>query len=44
MAYSWDAFNLCHAAHWQEMAYMMIPTDTLANVVKAYGYEGEKGA
>lgn len=41
MAYSGDAFHLCHSTTWQEMAYMMIPTDTLANVVKAYGYEGE---
>ncbi|MCG2660580.1 MAG: hypothetical protein L6437_10090, partial [Kiritimatiellae bacterium] len=41
MAYSGDAFHLCHSSTWQEMAYMMIPTDTLANVVKVYGYEGE---
>jgi len=41
MAYSGDAFHLCHSATWQEMGYMMIPTDTLANVVKAYGYDGK---
>ncbi|MGB3086631.1 MAG: hypothetical protein WBC53_02695 [Phycisphaerae bacterium] len=38
MAYSGDAFNLCHASHWQGTAYMCVPTDPCANIAKAYGY------
>lgn len=41
MAYGGDAFNLCHASHWQDVAYLMIPTDPVANIARAYGYEYE---
>lgn len=41
MVYSGDAFNLCFASNWQDSAYLCIPTDTLANVAKAYGYDYE---
>jgi len=39
MAYSGDAFNLCHGSNWQGVAYLCIPTNPVANVAKAYGYE-----
>lgn len=38
MVYSGDAFSLCHANYWQDMAYLMIPTDTLTNVTSTLGY------
>ena len=41
LAYGGDAFNLCHASHWQGVAYLMIPTDPVANVAEVYGYEYE---
>jgi hypothetical protein len=39
MALSGDAFSLCFASHWQGTAYLAVPTDTLANVAGALGYE-----
>ena len=39
MAYGGDAFNMCHASHWQDVAYLMVPTNPVANIVAAYGYE-----
>jgi len=41
MAYGGDAFNLCHASHWQDVAYLMIPTNPVANIAEVYGYEYE---
>ena len=41
MAYGGDAFNLCHASHWQGVAYLMVPTNPVANIARAYGYEYE---
>jgi beta-lactamase regulating signal transducer with metallopeptidase domain len=41
MALSGDAFNLCHASHWQDIAYLCAPTDTLANAGVAYGFGHE---
>jgi CubicO group peptidase (beta-lactamase class C family) len=40
LAYSGDAFHLCFADKWQYMGYMAIPTDIVANVLSACGYEG----
>jgi len=39
MAYSGDAFNLCHGSNWQGVAYLCIPTNPVANVANAYGYD-----
>ena len=39
MAYSGDAFSLCHGSNWQGVAYLCIPTNPVANIAKAYGYE-----
>ncbi|MDP6776825.1 MAG: hypothetical protein QGI83_08670 [Candidatus Latescibacteria bacterium] len=39
MAYGGDAFNLCHGSHWQDVAYLMVPTNPVANIAAAYGYE-----
>ncbi|MFH0965049.1 MAG: M56 family metallopeptidase [Planctomycetota bacterium] len=39
MVFSGDAFSLCFASHWQGIAYLCVPTDTLANVARAYGYK-----
>jgi len=41
LAYSGDAFNLCHGSHWQGVAYLCIPTDPVGNLARAYGYEYE---
>jgi len=41
LAYSGDAFNLCHGSHWQGMASLSIPTDPVGNLARAYGYEYE---
>ncbi|MHC4662420.1 MAG: hypothetical protein ACYS8W_12090 [Planctomycetota bacterium] len=41
MAYSGDAFNLCHASHWEQRTEHSVPTDTLTNVAEAYGYASE---
>jgi len=38
MAYSGDAFNLCHGTQWELRIPLAVPTDTLTNVAKAYGY------
>lgn len=40
MVYSGDAFNLAYATKWQFMGYMAVPTDIVANVLTAYGYDG----
>ena len=40
MAWSGDAFNLCHGEHWQMTARLRTPTDTLSNVAEALGYKG----
>lgn len=39
MAYSGDAFNLCHGSRWQGVAYLCMPTDPVANLARAYGFE-----
>jgi len=40
MACSGDAFSLCHSEHWELRTLHTVPTDTLSNVAKAYGYAG----
>ena len=40
MAWSGDAFNLCHGEHWQMTVRLRTHTDTLSNVAEALGYEG----
>ena len=35
MAYGGDAFNLCHASHWQDVAYLMVPTNPVAKSLSA---------
>ncbi len=39
MAYSGDAFNLCHGSNWQGVAYLQVPTNPVKNIADAYGYE-----
>jgi hypothetical protein len=39
MAYSGDAFNLCHASNWQGIAYLCMPTNPVENLARAYGFE-----
>ena len=39
MAYSGDAFNLCHGSNWQGVAYLQIPTNPVKNITDVYGYE-----
>ena len=39
VALSGDAFNFCYGSNWHGSSHLMIPTDTLANVANAYGYE-----
>ena len=41
MAYSGDAFNLCHASNWQAAAPLCVPTDTVTNAGAAFGYPTE---
>lgn len=37
---SGDAFNTCHPAHWQGgLSHLLIATDPLTNVARAYGYD-----
>lgn len=39
MAWSGDAFNLCHGSHWQGVAYLCTPTDPVRNVLERFGYQ-----
>ena len=39
MAMSGDAFNLCHASHWQGVADLCTPTDPLRVLTAAYGFD-----
>ncbi len=41
MAYSGDAFNLCHASHWQNTAYLGAPHDPMHALADAVGFEYE---
>ncbi|MHC4561394.1 MAG: M56 family metallopeptidase [Planctomycetota bacterium] len=41
LAYSGDAFNLCHGDNWQGVSYLCAPTDIVGNMAAAYGYEYE---
>ena len=40
LAVSGDAFHLSIAEKWQFMSYMAIPTNPVANILAAYGYDG----
>ncbi|MHC4985906.1 MAG: M56 family metallopeptidase, partial [Planctomycetota bacterium] len=40
LAVSGDAFHLSIADKWQFMSYMAIPTNPVANILAAYGYDG----
>lgn len=40
-ALSGDAFHICHAVHWQEMAYLQSPTDPVANIARCCGLSYE---
>jgi|EP01043_Picozoa_sp_COSAG02_P052460 hypothetical protein len=40
-ALSGDAFHICHAVHWQEMAYLQSPTDPVANIARSCGLSYE---
>lgn len=40
-ALSGDAFHICHAVHWQEMAYLQSPTDPVENLARSCGLSYE---
>jgi hypothetical protein len=39
MAISGDAFSLCHGTHWEGRTALSVPTDTMTNVGRAFGYD-----
>ena len=39
LAYSGDAFNLCHASHFQGTAYLGAPHDPMGSLAQALGFE-----
>ena len=39
MAWSGDAFNLCHGSNWQGVSYLCIPTNPVANIAQTVGFE-----
>ena len=38
LAVSGDAFSLCHASHWQGVAYLCTPTNPVRNLAEGYGF------
>jgi hypothetical protein len=40
LAFSGEAFSLCHSDHWELRTSLSVPIDSLGELAKAFGYEG----